>query len=68
MNAYSLRIRRVSQLVGLLAANSYFNVLRTKIIYQGDLKGICLPLLNCYACPLATFSCPIRTKAVDLGA
>lgn len=54
--------------MGLLAANSYFNVLRTKIIYQGDLKGICLPLLNCYACPLATFSCPIRTKAVDLGA
>jgi len=54
-------LRRAFQFIGLFGANSYFNVLKTKVIYRGNLKGICLPLLNCYACPLTTFSCPIGT-------
>jgi ferredoxin-type protein NapH len=28
-------------------------------IYQGALKGFCVPTLNCYACPGAVMSCPI---------
>jgi polyferredoxin len=28
-------------------------------IYQGALKGYCVPTLNCYACPGAMMSCPI---------
>jgi ferredoxin-type protein NapH len=28
-------------------------------IYQGPLKGVCTPTLNCYACPGALMSCPI---------
>jgi polyferredoxin len=51
--------RRISQFGGFFAVNNYFQVIETKAIYRGDLKGICLPLLNCYACPLATSSCPI---------
>jgi len=30
-------------------------------LYQGVLKSFCAPGLNCYACPAATFSCPIGT-------
>ena len=28
-------------------------------IYQGELKKICTPGLNCYSCPAAVMSCPI---------
>ncbi len=45
--------RRVKyQLFFLLFANAYF---------LSFLKFIPCPILNCYACPLATFACPIGT-------
>ena len=53
--------RRIFQIIGLILPNSYFKVIATKVIYRGQLKGICAPLFNCYACPLATISCPIGT-------
>lgn len=28
-------------------------------IYQGSLKSVCVPGLNCYSCPGAAFSCPL---------
>ncbi|RMG61133.1 MAG: 4Fe-4S binding protein, partial [Deltaproteobacteria bacterium] len=33
----------------------------TATLYQGSLKSFCVPVLNCYACPNALFSCPIGT-------
>ena len=42
--------RRRVQAVAFLAMNSYF--------FQ-NLKGIPCPGMNCYACPAATFACPI---------
>jgi polyferredoxin len=51
--------RRVSQLLGALAINPYFVYLSSRLIYQGGLKGVCVPGLNCYACPLTVFACPI---------
>lgn len=41
--------------------NSYLYALVSKTIYMGRLKGFCVPALNCYACPLAVFACPIGT-------
>jgi ferredoxin-type protein NapH len=29
------------------------------VIYQGPLKAVCHPGLNCYSCPGALFSCPV---------
>lgn len=52
-------LRRVSQITCAVAANSYYTGLRARFIYDGPLKGFCVPLLNCYACPLGVFSCPI---------
>jgi polyferredoxin len=51
--------RRLVQLIALLSTNSYFPALWAGSFYQGPLKGVCVPVLNCYACPLAWGSCPI---------
>ena len=51
--------RRLIQIISAFVANSYLPSLFTKGIYQGNLKGFCIPILNCYSCPLATFACPI---------
>ena len=51
--------RRIVQTISALAANPYFPSLFKRQIYQGRLKGICVPILNCYSCPLAVGACPI---------
>ncbi len=55
------RIRQLMQLASTLLSNSYIGTLSTKNISTDPLKGICVPFLNCYACPSALFSCPIGT-------
>ena len=54
-------LRRLVQLTSALFTNSFFASSITKTINQNGLKGICVPFLNCYACPSAMFSCPIGT-------
>jgi ferredoxin-type protein NapH len=54
-----MRARRWTQVAGVLAANPWFAYFFTRRIYQGKAKGLCFPGFNCYACPLALFSCPI---------
>ena len=51
--------RRIVQLIALLATNSYFPSIKAASFYQGNLKGVCVPVLNCYSCPGAWGSCPI---------
>ena len=51
--------RIIVQILSTLGINSYFQAFVRKSIYQGSLKGIPFPVLNCYACPLARFACPI---------
>jgi polyferredoxin len=56
MNAF----RWLIQTVVALGTNSYFRFLfGGSLIYQGPLKAVCHPGLNCYACPAALFSCPV---------
>jgi len=58
------RIARYSILVAsFFAGNNYFH----KTIYQGKLKGFFFPGLNCYACPLARFSCPLGSLQNFIG-
>jgi len=45
-----LHSRRWVQLASFLFANSFF---------LSRFKGFCYPVLNCWACPSANFSCPI---------
>ncbi|MCK4575811.1 4Fe-4S binding protein [candidate division WOR-3 bacterium] len=51
--------RVIVQFLSAIGVNSYFYALVKKGIYQGNLKGIPFPVLNCYACPFARFACPI---------
>ncbi|HOP33208.1 MAG TPA: 4Fe-4S binding protein [Candidatus Hydrothermia bacterium] len=51
--------RRVIQILSTLGINSYIPDFQKFSIYQGPIKGLCAPGLNCYACPFARTSCPI---------
>ena len=52
-------MRRLIQFLSLLVSNSFFPAIWRRTIYQGGVKCLCTPILNCYACPLAISSCPI---------
>ncbi|MCK5833607.1 4Fe-4S binding protein [bacterium] len=55
-----LLLRRFSQIIGTLLVNSHFTAWDgNPQIYQGRLKGLVGPVLNCYACPSAKVSCPL---------
>lgn len=54
-----MRARRMTQALSALAINPYFFYFSSRALYGGELKKICIPGLNCYACPLTLFSCPI---------
>jgi len=52
-------LRKLVQVIATLLTNSYYLFPQTKNIYQGPLKVICSPGLNCYSCPASTTYCPI---------
>ncbi|MBF0253592.1 MAG: 4Fe-4S binding protein [Candidatus Omnitrophica bacterium] len=52
-------LRWATQWIALVASNAYLGFFKTKQVYQGSLKGACVPFLNCHSCPSAFFSCPI---------
>ena len=51
--------RRLTQVISAVLMNSHWPSVFARGIYQGKLKGFCVPALNCYSCPLAVFACPI---------
>ena len=52
--------RRITQVgLGMLFTNSFVAVLWSKSIYEGPLRSVCIPGLNCHSCPFAVLSCPI---------
>lgn len=51
--------RRVIQLYTALLFNANIKGFFNGQIYQGPTKNLCLPGLNCYSCPGATFACPM---------
>ena len=52
-------LRKLVQFIAAVLTNSYLLFPVTKNIYQGPLKIICSPGLNCYSCPASTTYCPI---------
>ncbi len=53
------RFQVTCQSAALLLINGHYNFIRTLGIYQGKLKSICVPVLNCHSCPLALYACPL---------
>jgi ferredoxin-type protein NapH len=54
-----IKKRRWFQFISFLAINAYIPSWLKGEIYQGGIKGTCVPVLNCYSCPSALGACPI---------
>ncbi len=52
-------LKRIIQVIAVIVQNSYIPVFFRGGIYQGPLKQACTPILNCWGCPLAWYSCPM---------
>lgn len=59
--------RHTIQALWALLTNSYLVGFATGKIYQGPLKNLCVPGLNCYSCPGALGSCPIGSLQAVLS-
>ena len=51
--------RRIIQLYAALLTNANLKGYGNGKIYQGAVKNLCAPGLNCYSCPAASASCPL---------
>ena len=58
-NAHKPTKRRLIQLYSALLFNANLKGFKTGRIYQGPVKNICTPGLNCYSCPGASGACPM---------
>ena len=52
-------VRKWVQTILALLVNGSWSFPFTRTIYQGPLKVVCSPGLNCYSCPASTTYCPI---------
>lgn len=53
-------MRRIIQIITTLIYESHvMPFFGGSVIYQGVLKGVCVPTLNCYGCPATWFGCPM---------
>lgn len=59
--------RRWVQIIAAIGSNGYWPGFRDGAIYQGNLKKVCVPGLNCYSCPGALGSCPIGSLQAVIG-
>ncbi|MBA3051645.1 MAG: 4Fe-4S binding protein [Candidatus Omnitrophota bacterium] len=51
--------RRIAQILSLFLINGNFKTFLTGGLYEGKLKNICIPVLNCHSCPFALTACPV---------
>ena len=61
------RFRGWIQTVATLLTNIHIPNLFKGKIYQGNVKTMCVPGLNCYSCPAATGACPIGAFQAVVG-
>jgi ferredoxin-type protein NapH len=55
------------QAASALLVNAWIPAWFKGSIFQGNTKGICVPVLNCYSCPSALGACPIGSVQTLLG-
>mgnify|MGYP001048571196 CR=1 FL=1 len=61
------RRRTIVQLLVAVISNAYIVGFLEGRIYRGGAKALCVPGLNCYACPGALGSCPIGSLQAVIG-
>jgi ferredoxin-type protein NapH len=62
-----INIRPMIQMVAAVATNFHLTNFIEGKIYNGKMKTVCVPGLNCYSCPGATGSCPIGSLQAVIG-
>lgn len=62
-----VRFRGWIQAAATLLTNIHIPYLFKGKIYQGNVKTMCVPGLNCYSCPAATGACPIGAFQAVVG-
>ena len=62
-----LSVRRYTQLLAAVLYNCNIKGFFEGRIYQGNIKGLCVPGLNCYSCPGAVGACPLGSLQSSLG-
>ncbi len=61
------RRRKWFQAVLALGINAWLPNWPKGKIFQGGMKGACVPVLNCYSCPSAMYACPIGSIQTFMG-
>lgn len=61
------KIRLIIQACFAALSNGYIKGFTQGSLYQGDIKYVCTPGLNCYSCPGAFASCPIGSLQATLN-
>ena len=61
------KIRLIVQACFAALSNGYIKGFTQGSLYQGDIKYVCTPGLNCYSCPGAFASCPIGSLQATLN-
>lgn len=61
-----MKKRRITQVISALLYNCNFTGFMDGTLYQGQIKGMCIPGLNCYSCPGAIASCPLGSVQTAL--
>ena len=64
---FLVRFRGWIQAAATLLTNIHIPNLFKGKIYQGNVKTLCVPGLNCYSCPAATGACPIGAFQAVVG-
>lgn len=62
-----MNIRLIIQIASAAITNGYLKGFKAGSIYQGGMKHICVPTLNCYSCPAALYSCPIGAMQATIA-
>lgn len=60
-------VRFIVQAAAAAFSNGYVKGFAEGRIFQGSLKSVCVPGLNCYSCPGALGSCPIGSLQAVIG-
>ncbi len=63
-----MKKRSWSQLLFFFALNPHLLNFVRGTVHSGATKSFCVPVLNCYSCPAAAFSCPIGALQTVAGA
>ncbi|MFH1352104.1 MAG: 4Fe-4S binding protein [bacterium] len=51
--------RKITQIISFLLINGNLKTIFGWKLYDGPLKKICVPVLNCHSCPFALSACPL---------